>query len=276
MRDDARQDDRKPARWLRWMARCGIVAEGLIYVLVGGLALLVAFNPGRRAQGSGSALATLGDAPWGRAMLLVLALGLAAFVLWQFVQALFDPEHRRDRWTMKRMAVRLGSLLSACLHAVLVGDAAWYVFGPGGGGTSGGQAQAHWTQQAMQLPLGRWAVAATGIGIVVFGLFQFYRAATGVKDPGLDLSRTRLRIPIVALAVFGCLARGVVFALVGAFLVHAAWRYNAAHATGIAGALSTLQERAYGSWLLGAVALGLIAYGIFQIAKARFRVIRVR
>lgn len=271
---EADHDAHKPSRWLRWIARCGFVAEGLVYVLVGGFALFVAFEPGQRPQGSKGALAGLGDAPLGQAMLVVLAAGLAAFVLWQGAQALFDPEHRRDRWGLKRMAVRLGCLLNAALHAVLVGDAAWHVL-TAGGDADHGQAQAQWTARIMQLPLGRWAVALTGISIVLFGLFQFYRAATGVKDKDLDLSHTRLRIPLVTLGVLGCVARGIVFALIGLFLVHAAWRYDATQATGVAGALSTLRAQPYGAWLLGAVACGLIAYGLFQIAKARFRVIHV-
>lgn len=270
----ADHDARTPIRWLRWMARCGFVAEGLVYVLIGGFALVVAFEPGERPQGSKGALAGLGVAPLGEAMLSVLAAGLAAFVLWQGAQALFDPEHRHDRWSLRRIAARLGCLLNAALHAVLVGDAAWLVL-TARGGADHGQTQAQWTARVMQLPLGRWAVALTGIGIVVFGLLQFYRAATGVGDKDLDLSHTRLRIPLVGLGVVGCVARGIVFALIGLFLVHAAWRYDATQATGVAGALSTLKAQAYGSWLLGAVAVGLLAYGLFQIARARFRVIHV-
>lgn len=265
---------RQPGRWLRWLARCGFVAEGLVYVLIGGFALLVAFEPDQRPQGSKGALDRLGDAPLGEAMLVVLAAGLAAFVLWQGAQALFDPEHRGDRWSRKRMAARLGCLLNAALHAVLVGDAAWHVL-TAGGDADHGRALAQWITRIMQLPAGRWTVALSGLGIVLFGLFQFYRAATGVKHKDLDLGHTRLRIPLLALAVLGCLARGIVFALIGSFLVHAAWRYDAAQATGVAGALSVLKAQPYGAWLLGAVACGLIAYGLFQIAKARFRVIHV-
>ncbi|MEO7072218.1 MAG: DUF1206 domain-containing protein [Rhodanobacter sp.] len=265
-------DGRTPARWLRWAARCGFVAEGLVYVLIGGLALLVAFEPGQRPQGSKGALVQLGDAPLGRMMLAVLAAGLAAFVLWQCAQALFDPEHRHERWSPHRVVARLGCLLNAALHAVLVGYAAWHVLSAAGG-PDHGRTQAQWTARVMQLPLGRWAVALTGVGIVAFGMFQFYRAATGVSDKDMDLSQTRLRFALLTLGVTGCVARGVVFALIGVFLVHAAWRYDATQATGVAGALSVLKAQPGGSWLLGAVASGLVAYGLFQIAKARFRVI---
>lgn len=260
---------RRPARWLRWTARVGYVAEGLVYVLIGGFALIVAFEPGQRPQGSAGALAQLGNAPLGKAMLTVLAAGLAAFVLWESARALFDPEHRRERWTVKRILMRLGCLLNAVLHAVLVGDAAWHVSTAGGDGNHG-RTQALWTQRIMQLPLGRWAVALTGIGIVLFGLFQFYRAATAVANNDLDLSHTRLRIPLRLLGLVGCAARGVVFTLIGAFLLDAAWRYDASQAKGLAGALATLQAQPYAPWALGAVAAGLAAYGLLQMARARF------
>lgn len=266
-------NDHAPPRWLRWTARCGYVAEGLIYVLVGGFALMVVFEPGKQPQGSKGALAQLGNVPLGTTMLAVLALGLAAFVFWQGAQALLDPEHGQERWTAKRLAARLGCLLNAALHAVLVGDVGWRLLGFGR--TAGhGKTQALWTARAMQLPLGRWAVAATGIGIVIFALVQFYRAATGARDRRVDLSHTRLRLAIRLTGQFGYSARGVTFGLVGALLVDAAWRHDAAKATGIAGALATVHAQPYGPWLLGAVALGLIAYGIFQMAEAPFRVLR--
>ncbi|MEO8748441.1 MAG: DUF1206 domain-containing protein [Rhodanobacter sp.] len=255
------------------MARCGYVAEGLIYVLVGGFGMAVALHPGELPQGSAGALSQLGDAPLGMVMLAVLALGLAAFVFWQGTQALFDPEYRSDRWTPKRLAARVGCLMNAALHAVLVGDVVWLVFGFGRP-AGHGKTQALWTARAMQLPLGRWAVAATGIGIVIFALVQFNRAATGARDCRVDLAHTRWRRLIRLTGQVGYAARGVTFGLVGALLLGAAWRHDATKARGIAGALNTLREQPFGLWLLGVVAFGLIAYGIFQIAEAPFRVLR--
>lgn len=279
------KDDSRPAgksgdaaahaasRGLRWAARCGFVAEGVVYLLIGGLALLAAFEPGRRAPGSKGALAKLAGAPLGDALLALLGAGLAAFVLWQLVQAIFDPAHRRDRWHLKRVAVRLGCLLNAALHGVLVGDAVWRVFGLGAYADNG-RAQAHMAALAMQLPFGRWAVAIVGAGIAAFGVFQFYSAATPSRDGGAEPNATKLRGLVIALRVLGFLARGVVFGLIGVFLVHAAWRHDSSYATGIAGALTALQRQPYGSWLLGTVAVGLMAYGIAQIATVRWREIR--
>jgi hypothetical protein len=126
----------------------------------------------------------------------------------------------------------------------------------------------------MALPLGRWMTAATGAGIVLFGLFQLYRAASRNKTERVELTHTRLRGVILVLGTFGFLARGVLFGLIGAFLIDAARRYDTANATGIAGALSALKQQQYGHWLLGTVAAGLICYGFFQILKEPYRKFR--
>jgi hypothetical protein len=156
------------------------------------------------------------------------------------------------------------------LHGVLVGEAAWRLLGLGGAADEG-RSQAAWTARAMALPLGRWMIASTGAAIALFGLFQFYRAASRNKTARVDLAHSRLRAVILALGIFGFLARGVLFGLIGAFLIDAARRYNTTNATGIAGALSALQHQVYGHWLLGAVAAGLISYGVFQIIKEPYR-----
>jgi hypothetical protein len=261
------------APWLRWVGHSGYVAEGVVYVLIGAFALMASLEPSQQPNGYKGALAKLAAAPFGDALLALLALGLAAFVLWQVVLGILDPEHRRDRRTVKRRAVRLGYLLNGALHGVLVGEAVWRLLGFGGAADEG-HSQAVWTARAMALPLGRWMTAATGAGIALFGVFQWYRAASRSKTERVDLTHTRLRGVIIALGTFGFLARGVLFGLIGAFLIDAAWRHNTTNATGIAGALSALKRQEYGHWLLGAVAAGLVCYGFFQILKEPYRKFR--
>jgi hypothetical protein len=238
----------------------GYVAEGLVYVLLGGLAMMAALEPAQQPNGYKGALAKLAAAPFGDALLALLALGLAAFVLLQFVLGLLDPEHRGERQTAKRRAMRLGYLLNGALHSILVGEAVWRLLGLGGA-ADGGHSQAVWTARAMALPLGRW-------------IFQWYLAVSRTKIDSVDLSQTKLRGLIIALGTCGFLARGVLFGLIGAFLIDAARRYNTADATGIAGALGALKRQEYGHWLLGVVAAGLICYGLFQILKEPFRKFR--
>ena len=269
-RQDARGAPIALTPWLRWVGHCGYVAEGVVYLLIGAFALIAALEPSQQPNGYKGALAKLAAAPFGDAALALLALGLAAFVLWQVVQGILDPEHRSQRRTIKRRAVRLGCLLNGALHGILVGEAAWRLLGFGGA-ADGGRSQAVWARLAMALPLGRWMIAAAGAGIAFFGLFQWYLAASRKKTEQVDLTHTRLRGIIIALGTFGFLARGVLFGLIGAFLIDAARRYNTANATGVVGALSALKRQEYGHWLLGAVAVGLISYGLFQIIKEPYR-----
>ena len=261
------------APWLRWVGHCGYAAEGVVYVLIGGFALAAALEPARRPNGYKGALAQLAAAPFGDPMLGLLALGLTAFVLWQMVLGIVDPEHRRDRHTLSRRVLRLGYFLNGAMHCVLVGDATWRLLGRAAA-SDGGHAQAVWTGRVMALPLGRWLVAATGAGIGLFGLFQGYRALTANKTKRVDLTHTRLRVLIVVLGAFGYVARGIVFAVIGAFLIDGAWRYDTAKATGMAGALSALKNQEYGPWMLGTIAAGLVCYGLFQILKEPFRKFR--
>ena len=274
MTSKAQHEDRPAARWLRWGARVGTVAEGTIYLLIGGLALAAAFDPTERPSGSSGTLSKLAHVPLGRVMLALLGLGLLAFVLWQLALAVLDPECRKGRWRIKRIALRIHHLWSAALHCVLVGIAAWQMFDLGHVGGHG-ETQRHLAATAMRFPGGRWLVGGIGAGIVLFALTQWIQACRPQKITRMELDDTALRLPILTLLVLGYLARGALFGLIGLFLIHAAWRHDSNQVSGISGALQVMRHQACGPWLLGAVAIGLIAFGLAQIAKARYRKIRV-
>ena len=259
---------------MQWVARVGIVAEGLIYLLIGGLAVVGAFDPAQHPSGSNGAMWKLAHVPLGRAMLALLALGLAAYVLWQLLLAILDPECGEGRWRIRRLALRIHHLWSAALHCVLVGIASWQLLGFGHGDNHG-QAQKHLAAMAFQFPGGRWLVGGVGAGIVVFALLQWILAFRPQKDTQMDLSDTRLRLPILTLLVLGYVGRGVLFGLIGVFALHSAWRHDPNETTGISGALQSILHQPYGPWLLSAVAIGLIAFGLAQIAKARYRRVRI-
>ncbi|HEY6483327.1 MAG TPA: DUF1206 domain-containing protein [Steroidobacteraceae bacterium] len=258
------------ARWERWIGHIGYVAEAVVYLLIGGFAFVAAIEPHEHPNGSKGALAKLGAGAFGKVLLGLLAAGLGAFVLWQLILAIRDPEHRQDRTSLRRRLIRLGHLLNGVLHSALVGEAVWLLFGVVAT-QAGKHSQVRWTARAMALPLGRYAVGGLGVGIALFGLYQFYRAATRSKSKRVDLRRTRLRIAILALGVYGLIARGVLFALIGVYLFGAAWEHEPRYSRGIGGALNTLKQQPYGPWLLGTVGAGLISYGLFQIAKERYR-----
>lgn len=262
--------------WIRWLARFGYAAKGIVYIIIGGIAANTAVQAVGRVEGSEGALATILRQPLGRILLGAVAVGLAGYALWKVVEAVFDPEGGENDW--KRIAKRVGFAISSAIHAGLAYEAARMVLrGSAGGGGAGGQNDTeHWTALVMQQPMGRWAIGAVGVGIIAFGLYEIYKGATDDIAKRLnitDLSADR-RKWVVRMGRAGLVARGIVFGIIGWFLIQAALQAQSEQAKDLREALRTLQEQPYGRWLLGVVALGLIGYGIWELAKARYRRIR--
>lgn len=269
----ARGAAREAAPWIRWLARFGFAAKGIVYIIIGGIAANTAFQAAGRVEGSEGALQTILRQPFGRILLGAVAVGLAGYALWKLVEAVFDPEGTDDGW--KSAAKRIGFAISSAIHFGLAYEAARMVMGgSGGGGNAGGQNDTeHWTALVMQQPMGRWAIGAVGIVVIAFGLYEIYKGATDdiakrLHITDLDADRRRW---VVRMGRAGLIARGIVFGIIGWFLIQAAVQAQSEEAKDLREALATLQEQPYGRWLLGLVALGLIGYGIWELAKARYR-----
>jgi hypothetical protein len=256
-------------RWELWTGHAGYIAEGVVYLLMGTFALLADLERRRQPNGSLGALTELGGTSIGKALLALLVLGLGAFVLWQMLLAIVDPEHRNERHGPRHRLARLRHFCSGIFYTVLVGEAAWTLFGLAA--LDGNPSHLRWSLRVLQFPAGRIAVGMVGAGIGVFAVQQFFRAVTNDKSKRVDLSRTRWRWLINALGAFGYLSRSVLFGLVGLYVVGAAWRFDPHYSNGIGGALGTLARQPYGTGLLGALATGLMSYGLFQILKERYR-----
>jgi len=259
--------------WERWIAHAGYLSEGMLYLLLGAFGLLGTVDASRGQNGTRGVLISLSHTVPGDLVVAAVALGLASFVTWQLLIAIRDPEHRRDRHRRSRKMTRLGHLLSGALHSVLVIEAMRILLGIGSTG-NGERTQKEWIARAFGMPLGRHIVGAVGIGIAIYGLYQCYRAVTRDMDSRVDLTRMRLRPILDVLGFFGLLSRGVMFAMIGAHLMHAAWRGRAQYAVGIAGALSAFRQQPYGEWVLGTITTGLVSYGVWQIVKEPYRRLR--
>lgn len=268
-----RRDVADLSAWERWIAHAGYVSEGLLYLLIGTFGLLATVDVSRRPNGTHGVLIRLSLTAPGELLLAAVALGLASFVTWQLLIAIRDPEYRRDRDRRSRPIIRLGHLFSGALHSVIVIEAMRILFGFGAN-ASGERAQKAWIARAFEVPFGRYIVGTVGIGILLYGLYQCYRAVTRDRDSTVDLTRTRLRPVIDVLGIFGLLSRGLMFALIGVYLARAAWWLRAQYAVGVAGALGTLREQYYGGWTLGTMAAGLMTYGLWQIVKEPYRRLR--
>jgi hypothetical protein len=250
------------------LARLGYGARGVVYGLVGGLALLGAVGSGGQTGGSRSALQSLLSQPFGRFWLALIALGLAGFCVWRILEAVTDADHCGGG--LKGWGTRGAHLVSGVIYGSLALTALGLAAGWGtGGGSEEARAQ-DWTAWLMGQPFGRWLVGLVGLAIVGGGLSFAWRAWRGDVVQYLALPADK-RDWFVSLGRVGFAARGVVFMIVGGFLILAAWHANSAEAHGLGGALQALEQQPYGWLLLALVALGLFAFGVFGLVQARYR-----
>jgi hypothetical protein len=258
--------------WIERLARAGYVAKGVVYLLIGVLALQAAAGAGGRTTGTAGVFRIILRQPLGSWLLWLIAVGLAGYALWRLLCAAIDPEARGRRgW--QRVAVRIGYAGSGVIHGGLAWQAARLALGHGDGG-DGSQAQSR-TAQLLDAPFGPWLVAGAAIGVAAYGVAQLVKgfrrdAESRLHLDSLPASERRI---VVRAARAGLISRGVVFALVATFLARAALHHDPSEAGGLAEALQTLARQPYAPFVLGAVAIGLAAYGAFQLALARYRVI---
>jgi hypothetical protein len=252
---------------LEGLARLGYGARGAVYCLVGGLALLAAFGSGGQTGGSRSALATLLDQPFGRVILGIIALGLFGFAAWRLVEGITDADHRGG--SGKALAIRAAHVLSGVTYGGLALTTIAMALGRGSG-QGEGQAAQDWTAWLLGKPFGQWLVGLVGLVVVGVGIAFALRAWRGrVTDYlALDANTRRWAVPLGRL---GFAARGLVFVLIGGFVVLAALHSNSSEVKGLGGALQSLQSQPYGWALLALTAAGLLAFGIFGLVQARYR-----
>lgn len=256
--------------WVDRLARVGLVAKGVSYGLVGVLAAALAIGGGGKATSREGALATLADETYGKVILVGLALGFAAYGLWRLVQAFFDRDDEGSG--AKGLAKRAGYLGRAILYGALTYTTIRLLAGAGGGDSQTGEARKA-TAQVFDWPAGRWLVGLAGLILIGVGVFNAYRAFTQTFEEkwktGEMSGFEREWGPRIS--SLGLLARFVVFSLIGAFFVKAAYQYDPQEAIGLDGALRTIIQASYGPVLLGIVAAGLLCYALFCFFEARYR-----
>ncbi|HBL09868.1 MAG TPA: hypothetical protein DD379_00175 [Cyanobacteria bacterium UBA11162] len=254
--------------WIERLARFGYTAKGIVYVIVGWLAVQAAFGQGGKTTDTKGALGAIAQQPFGKFLLGLMAFGLMGYVIWRFVQALRDPEHRGN--DPDDIVRRIGYGISGLIYASLAITAIRLMMGAG---TGSGNFQQTWTARLLSQPFGQWLVGLIGSIIIGYGFYQFYRAykAKFRKQMKLqEMSRTEANLATQT-GRFGITARGIVFIIIGFFVIQAARHYNPSEVRGMDGALQALVQQPYGPWLLGIVAFGLIAYGIHMFIQAQYQ-----
>jgi hypothetical protein len=252
---------------VKWLARLGMACAGLLWIIVGALAVQVAVGTGGETTDREGALHEIAQQSWGKALLVVIAIGFAGYALWRFVAGALGQklESNDDMNWLKRLWYFVRGVFYAFLCyttvSILVGS----------GSSSGGEKQQ--AEAVFDLPAGRWIVGAIGLGLAGWGLGSAYRALSrNFKD---DLHTERMsatgRRWATRAGFVGYLARAVVFLIAGWFIVKAAVEYDADEAVGLDGALQRLVHEPYGPIIMGIVAAGLVAYGLFYFVRAAYR-----
>jgi len=254
--------------WLERLARIGLATRGVVFSLIGILAVQTAFGARQASRVADTRGVLEVVAQQNRALLWLLAVGLLDYALWRIILGVFDPEHKGN--DAKASAIRAGRMISGLIYGGLAWAAVRIAMGAGDAGSRGAQG---WTAELMSKPFGRWLVALAGLGVIGGGCVQIWRGWTAKFHDRLKLQEMDAKEKRLALLSgrLGLIARGVVFLLSGWFLIQAAWRFDPGQARGLGGALEALARQPHGAWLLGFVAFGLIAFGAHSILLARYR-----
>ncbi|MEO9140403.1 MAG: DUF1206 domain-containing protein [Jatrophihabitans sp.] len=247
------------------MARFGLAARGFVYLVIGWLAVQIALGHRSQQANQRGALATVAQHSFGQVLLWILGLGFVAYAVWRLSEAAFGTAAEG-----RKTGPRLKSLVRGVVYAGLAVTTFSFIAGTSNQTQSAQQETL--TAKVMKHDFGRWLVGVVGVIVVVVGLAMVVEGLRRKFEKQLRMSELHgtTRTIVTRLGMVGTTARGIVFAVAGVLVVEAAVNYDPAKSTGLDGALRTLADRAYGPWLLGALALGLIAFGAYGLASARF------
>lgn len=254
--------------WIETAGRAGFAAKGFVYVAIGGFATLAAFGSGSTSEGSRAVLREIAQQPFGRVLLGLAGVGLLGYVVWRIIQALYNPSSSGKEW--KDLIKRIGYGTSAVINLAL----AWYALQVAfRSASSGGGSKQEWTARLLAQPFGRWLVGAVGLIIIGVGVYFFYKAINArfmrhLKAGRMTLEREKI---VKRTGQVGIPARGVAFLLIGGFVIQAAIQTDPQEVQGLGAAFQTLASQPYGPWLMGVVAVGFVAYGVYCFMLSRYR-----
>ena len=258
------------SRGMAWLARAGLVARGLMYVLIGVIAIEIAIKGSRQQADRAGAVRLVAHTGFGSLILWLLVIGFAGMTLWRLSEAIWGGQGADGRKGSKRLA----NLARAVLYALVTYGILKYALGVGAPSSSDTQSQ-DLTAAALKHPGGQAIVAIAGVVIVGAGLYVMYRAyrLKFLKHLRMGAASPRTRKVVTRLGQIGGIARGFVFGTIGVFLVIAAKDANPRQAKGIDSALRALAHTPLGPWLLVIVALGLMTFGVYSWCEARWRAV---
>ncbi|MGD6959404.1 DUF1206 domain-containing protein [Rossellomorea aquimaris] len=259
-------NDIKP--WIRGFARIGFISRGIVYMLIGALAIMAALGIGGSTSDSSGAFSAVASKPFGEVILWILGLGLIGIVLWHLIQVVKDPEHGKNDG--KSMFRRLANLITGIAYGSLTYNAFAIAMHAKSSGSGSKQTL---SAKLLSQPFGQWVVGIVGLIIIGYALYEIHNAYTEkytnkfkrheMSEKEWELGRKTGKL--------GLYSRGIVFLLIGYFFIQTAITADPDKTQGLDGALSKIAQQPYGQWLLGIVAAGLVLYGAFQILTGKNR-----
>ncbi|WP_436774559.1 DUF1206 domain-containing protein [Yinghuangia sp. YIM S09857] len=262
------------SRWFGALARAGLVARGVNYVLVGAIAVRIGVDASSQEADRQGALRAVAGQPGGSAMLWAIAVGFAGLAVWRLVETLYgQPVPDGDK-----PGKRLTSLARGVLYAAICAGVVTFILEDArrrqdGGGQSTDTQSKDLTARTMEQTGGRWLVLAVGLTVAAAGVVMVVNALRRRFTRKLKLGEmsAESRRLVEALGVVGRSARGVVVCAVGVFLIAAAAKYDAREAKGLDDTLRETASGPLGPWPLYAIAVGLIVFGVYCAFEARYR-----
>jgi hypothetical protein len=246
-------------------AKAGYASRGVVYLLVGGLALAAAVGWGGEAEDTKGALLKVFETGFGSILLLLIAVGLLFYAAWRLIQAIADcDDHGTDP---KGLTIRAALLVSALSHSALSYWAFYAALSGAGGGGEGKQGFVAWL---LHQPFGPWLVGIVGICIIGAGAAHIAKGATRGFEKWFDADERALKM-IRPISMTGLIARGVVFLVVGGLFIYAGVTVDPDKAGGVRDALIWLRGQPFGTLLFATIAFGLVCFGLYSLLEAFYR-----
>ena len=255
-------------------ARFGYAAKGFVYAAIGILALMAAFNIyGGKMTGASGALKEIAQQPFGKILLLFIAINLIGYAVWKLIQAFKDPRNQRSGFS--GLLNRLSCIITAVAYSGIAVESGLLTLNFQSGGNSK-KSEDDWAALIMQQSWGRWLVGLVGAIIIGFGMWQI-RLAYKIKfrqNINLKKFSSGQKKWLLNISRYGIAVRGLVFAAFGFFILEAAHQYNPEKVRGLDGVLFTFVQQPFGKLLLALAATGIIAYAVYLFILAFFRRIK--
>lgn len=255
--------------WVVPVMRAGYSARALVYAIVGGLALTAAIRGGG-TEGTTGALAELKSQPFGLVLLWAIAVGLMCYALWRLIAAALDLERRGD--DSSGLLARGGLVVTGLIHAALGVSVAGLAMGRSSGGGGGGAED--WTAKLMQMPYGKWIVAAVALGTIGAGIYYVHKGMAQKYKRTMRVTPTTRKLDPALQA--GFVAQGTLIAIVGVLMGYAALTTDPSQAGGIGDALTQVRSAPFGRVLLAVIGAGVLGFALENAVEARYRIVPAR